>query len=151
MPADFHAAMAGFLRGGDDAALLPHLADPAALRFAAVYRNNVVRGAIEALRAAYPAVNRLVGADFFASLAAAYWQAHPPVTRSLTLYGAEFAGHIAQWEPAKALAYLPDVARHDRAWLEAHHAAEAPVLTPADIAARPPQSLPGGIPTPPAR
>ena len=118
-------------------------ADP---RRFAVYRNNVIRGGIEALRAAYPAVNRLVGADFFAPMAKAFWQEHPPRSRSLTLYGAGFEGFVRGYGPAQTLPYLPGVAALDRAWLEAHHAAESRALAAEAVAQLPPADLPGLAP-----
>jgi hypothetical protein len=87
-------------------------------------------------------VNRLVGDEFFAPMAKAYWEARPPTARSLTLYGEGFAEHAAAYPPAADLGYLPDVARLDRAWQAAHHAQDAAVLEPAAIAAMPPDLLP---------
>jgi hypothetical protein len=134
---DFAAA----LRGGDAQIVLPHLASAASASRIAVYRNTVVRGAIDALRAAYPAVERLVGADFFSPMAKAYWATHPPREPSLSLYGAGFADFIRSYGPASSLPWLADVARHDRAWLEAHHAKEHAILGAAAAAAHDPESL----------
>ena len=142
MAESYHDAFAAALfgDGGDDfiAALQP---GGDARRFA-VYRNNVVRGGVEALRAAYPAVNRLVGDAFFTSMARDFWYENPPRSRSLTLYGAGFDSHIRGYGPAKDLPYLPGVAALDRAWLVAHHAAESPALEPGMIARMPPENLP---------
>lgn len=142
MPDCFHADFATALLSSDNSGIERYLASPAALRRMAVYRNNVVRGAIEALRAAYPAIDRLVGPDFFSPMAKAYWQVFPPREPSMSLYGADFADFIAGYAPAAKLLYLADIARLDRAWLEAHHAADMPALSPASIAAMPPQDLP---------
>ncbi len=101
----------------------------------AVYRNNVATSAIEALRAAYPVVNALTGARFFSPLAKAFWQSAPPRIRSLTGYGEGFADHVADYEPARGLPYLAEIARLDRAWLEAHLAADGPPRGPAQVAA----------------
>jgi hypothetical protein len=139
---DFHADFAAAITSGDPSAIEPWLTTPSALRRMAVYRNNVVHGAIEVLRAAYPAVERLVGADFFAPMAKAYWQAFPPSQAAMTLYGADFADFIADYAPAATLVYLRDVARLDRAWLEAHHAADWPPLDPGQIAHIAPDALP---------
>lgn len=140
MPDRFHDAFADVLRGGGAEALAAYLADPDAPGLA-VYRNNVVSGAITALGDAYPAVKRLVGERRFNALARAYWQGHPPREPSLSRYGDGFAGHIERWEPAASLVYLADVARLDRAWLTAHHAADAPLLTVRDIQALDPAAL----------
>ena len=138
----FHSDFAAAITTGDTAMVEPWLTTPSALRRMAVYQNNVVHGVIEVLRAAYPAVERLVGADFFAPMARAYWQACAPTQPVMSLYGDGFADFIAGYAPALELVYLGDVARLDRAWLEAHHAADAPVLDAGQIAQLAPEALP---------
>lgn len=130
------------LRSGDAEGLAPYFSDERARQRFAVYRNNVVSAAIEALRAGYPVVNQLVGDSFFSPMAKLYWDEHPPRGRSMTMYGACFADHIASYGPAVSLGYLPDIARLDRAWLEAHHSGECEVLTGAAVAAMKPDALP---------
>lgn len=146
MSADLNQAFADILLGRGDQDLLAHLVDPGQARRLNVYRNNVTRAAIEALRAAYPAVNQITGANFFSPMARQYWLDHPPANASLTLYGRDFASHVAGYEPARTLPYLPAIAKLDRAWLEAHHATNAPVLSAAAIAQLPPDSLPALAP-----
>jgi hypothetical protein len=104
---------------------------PGPKRFA-VYRNNVVVGLIELLKDAFPAVHRIVGADFFRAMARAYVMVEPPRSPILLDYGAGFPDFIRQFEPASVLPYLADVARVERAWTEAYHAPEA---SPIDSAA----------------
>lgn len=115
--------------------------DPSAKRFA-VYRNNVIAGLTEALTAAFPAVHRLVGAEFFAAMGRIFASGEPPRSPVMLGYGEGFADFIAAFEPAADLAYLPDVARLERAWVEAYHAAEASPLDPAALAALPPDQAP---------
>ena len=103
--------------------------EPSAKRFA-VYRNNVAVGLINALQAAYPAVNRLVGDEFFHAMARAYTLTEQRASPILLDYGAGFANFIAGFEPAAALPYLADVARIERAWTEAYHARDAVALGP---------------------
>ena len=107
----------------------------------AVYRNTVIKGCIDALHANYPAVARLVGDDWFRAAAAEYVRAHPPHDVRLMLYSEDFGPFLARFAPAAELPYLPDVARLDRSWSEAHVAADAPVLQPADLASLPEQAL----------
>ena len=57
-------------------------------------------------------------------------------------YGAGFAEHIQGFEPARELPYLADVARIERAWLEAYHAAEAVPLDASNFAGLDPDLLP---------
>lgn len=142
MTDDFHADFATAINSGDPAIVEPWLTTSSALRRMAVYQNNVVHGVIEVLRAAYPAVARLVGADFFAPMAKVYWQEFPPTQAVMSLYGKAFADFIAGYAPAAELVYLADVARLDRAWLEAHHAVDAPALDPGQIASLAPDALP---------
>ncbi|MDE0059641.1 MAG: DNA-binding domain-containing protein [Defluviicoccus sp.] len=110
------------------------LSGPARRRFR-VYRNNVRVALIEALTAAYPALRRIVGERFFEAMALTYASGRPSAARTLNLYGAGFAGFVANFPPARDLPYLADVARLERAVLESLHAADAPALDPAALAA----------------
>lgn len=97
---------------------------PSARRFA-VYRNNVVVGLCETLKANFPVVRRLVGDEFFTAMARAYVLDNPPSSPVMIQYGAGFAGFIGAFESAADIPYLRDVARLERAWMEAYCAAEA--------------------------
>ena len=141
--ADVQAEFAAALR--DPAVALPAGLvgpdrEPAPRRFA-VYRNNVVVGFVNTLRSGYPVVERVVGADFFQAMARAYALTEPPSSPLLMDYGASFADFIAGFAPAAPLPYLPDVARIERAWREAYHAADAEPLTAADFAAIDPKEV----------
>jgi hypothetical protein len=116
---------------GDGAALV-HIADDvtdAAARFN-IHRNNVAITLIAALRLAYPAVDKLVGSDFFAGAARAFIAQYPPRTACLDDYGDEFPDFLAGFPAVAALAYLPDVARLEWAVNMALHAPDAPTLQP---------------------
>jgi hypothetical protein len=113
-----------------------------ARRFA-IYRNNVVVGLIDALKAAFPAVRRIVGDEFFRAMARTYVAAEPPRSPIVFEYGAGFADFIGAFEPAASLPYLCDVARVERAWTESYHAAEAPPLDPSALGSIAPERLPG--------
>jgi hypothetical protein len=93
-----------------------------------VYRNNVTVSLIDALAAIYPAVQRITGVEFFRAMARFHIRATPPVSPLLFEYGRDFPGFIEQYEYAKAMPWLADVARIERAWLDAYHAADLPVL-----------------------
>jgi hypothetical protein len=121
------------------AALAAALLDPAAPgppdpRFA-VHRNNVLAGLIGALGDGFPAVRALVGEAFFRAMAGAFARAHPPRSPVMLLWGDAFPGWIEGFAPAAAVPYLADVARIEHAWTAAYHAADAPVLTAADLRA----------------
>jgi hypothetical protein len=118
------------LRG--DGAALAHIADDvvdAAERFN-LYRNNVAITLIGALRLAYPAVDKLVGPDFYDGAARAFIARCPPRTACLDDYGGEFPDFLAAFPAAAALAYLPDVARLEWTVNMALHAPDAPALRP---------------------
>jgi hypothetical protein len=75
-----------------------------------VYRNNYRGNLHDALAGAYPVVGRLVGESFFRRMTRQYIERHPSSNGNLHRYGADMAGFIADFEPARELAYLADVA-----------------------------------------
>jgi hypothetical protein len=107
----------------------------------AVYRNTVFKGCVDALRANFPTVERLVGMGWFRSAALIYAQAIPPEDARLLLYGATFPAFLAAFEPARELPWLADVARLDRWWVEAHIAPDEPVLSAAEVARYSPEEF----------
>ncbi len=115
--------------------------EPSQKRFA-VYRNNVVAGLTETLMAAFPAVCRIVGVDFFRAMARAYIVLEPPRSPILLVYGAGFPDFIDGFEPVATLPYLSGVARIERAWTEAYHSPEAAPLEPAALRAVKADQLP---------
>ena len=100
--------------------------DPDA-RFA-VYRNNVVSSLIDAVADTFPVTQELVGEEFFRAMAALFVRQHPPRSPVLPHYGAAFAGFVEDFEPARSVPYLADVARLEYARVQACHAADAPPL-----------------------
>lgn len=101
-------------------------ADPSE-RFA-IYRNNVVHGLSRALAAGFPAVESIVGAEFFAAMAAIYVRVSPPASPVLLDYGATLPDFLTRFEPLAELPYLADVARLELAYTRAFHAADAAAL-----------------------
>lgn len=104
-----------------------------------VYRNNVIGNLTRALRLGYPAIERLVGADFFAGAARHFIVAAPPETADLNQYGAGFADFLAAFEPAAGVPYLADIARLEWAVNRALHAPPAPILTVDALRELPPE------------
>jgi hypothetical protein len=104
-----------------------------ARRFA-IYRNNIAVSLIAAIEARYPVTQRLVGDAFFRAMARAFVAGAKPRSAIILGYGADFPDFIADFEPARDLAYLADVARVENAWVEAYHSAEAEPLTAAALA-----------------
>jgi hypothetical protein len=100
-----------------------------------VYRNNVTVSLIDALAAIYPAVQRITGVEFFRAMARFHVRTSPPTSPLLFDYGHGFPAFIDAYEHAQDMPWLADVARIERAWLDAYHAADARLLTADALAA----------------
>ena len=109
-----------------------------------IYRNTSRIALTNTLRLNYPAVQRLVGEDFFAAAADIFITQEPPRMAWLDFYGAAFPEFLERFQPAASLPYLPDVARLERAVSRALHAAAAKALAPAELADLP-QSAQGSV------
>jgi hypothetical protein len=107
----------------------------------AVYRNGVIKHAVDALQANFPAVARLVGDEWFGAAAATYVRMAPPCTPVLLEYGADFPDFLRNFEPAAAIAYVAEVAALDRMWTEAHIAANDVLLDAAELTSITPQDF----------
>ncbi len=92
--------------GGDTAALVAAIRgdglDPAARL--QIYRNHAIATLGAVLEGTFPVVCRLVDKRFFAYAAHEYVREHPPHSRCLVEYGADFADFLAGFEPCKDLA-----------------------------------------------
>ncbi len=99
-----------------------------------VYRNNVYVSLIDVLAGRYPVILRLVGDDFFRAAARCFVEACPPRSPVLMEYGDGFAAFLEEFEPARPLPYLSDVARLEWAWNRAYHAADRQPLSADDLA-----------------
>ena len=106
-----------------------------------VYRNNVTVSLINALAVAFPATQRITGVDFFRAMARFYVRAAPPLSPLLFEYGRDFPDFIERYEYAQSVPWLADVARIERAWLDAYHAADVQPLMPRALASIPPERL----------
>jgi hypothetical protein len=106
-----------------------------------VYRNNVTVSLINALAAVYPAVQRITGVEFFRAMARFHVRVTPPTSPLLFEYGHDFPAFIEQYEYASSMPWLADVARIERAWLDAYHAADTVPLPAAELAAVPQEQL----------
>ena len=127
MHASFEASFAGALLDPSRPVPCGGTACSAAIatRRFAVYRNNVVVGLVQALKRRFPAVEKIVGDEFFGAMARAFVAQRPPRTPLLATYGDEFADFIAAFAPARELVYLPDIARLEAARSRAYDAADA--------------------------
>lgn len=148
MPTAFASTQDIFARALLDAdrplptAVTSHTARTPQKRFA-VYRNNVVAGLVAALRAQFPASEKIVGEKFFAAMARAYVVTQPPRSPILVAYGEGFPDFIAHFAPAADVPYLADVARLEVARTRAYHAADAAPLDPSSWRKLDPSALLG--------
>jgi hypothetical protein len=94
----------------------------------AVYRNTVLHGAVEALRANYPVVEQILGSEMFVHVAVDFASECPPRSPVLALYGRDFADWIGRQPWATDLPYLGDVARVERLHTDCLFAADADPL-----------------------
>jgi len=98
----------------------------------AIYRNAVAGNLAAALRASYPTVVALVGADFFNSIVERYRRQHPSSCGNLQRFGYALPAFLEALPETQPLEYLADIARLD--WLR-QVSALAPVIAPVDAAA----------------
>jgi hypothetical protein len=131
-----HSLVDALLRREDGAAVSYIVDDGiAGAERLAIHRGTLVGGLTAVLNGVFPAVERLVGAEFFAGAAACYIEESPPSCAWLDVYGDSFADFLTRFEPARGLAYLPDVARVEWAVARAANAPDRPALSPAGLAA----------------
>ncbi|RKE25217.1 putative DNA-binding protein [Paraburkholderia sp. BL23I1N1] len=91
----------------------------------AIYRNTANSTLLKALQLSYPAVQALVGEEFFEGAARLFIGQCPPSHAQLDSYGATFPDFLAQMPEAVSLDYLPDTARLEWAVTEVLHAPDA--------------------------
>lgn len=126
---ELQRAVRGDLLGQNEEAA-PYVV-PAGLTTAArlsVYRNTMFGALTKALRLSYPAVDLLVGQEFFDQAARIFSENEPPRGACLDEYGGGFAEFIAHFRPAASLPYLPGVARLEWAVSGALHAPDVAAL-----------------------
>lgn len=99
-----------------------------------VYRNTVMQGAVQALQANFPSVERLVGHQWFIAAAAIHARQTPPDDARLMYHGSGFPDFLDRFEHAREMPYLGNVARLDLLWNRCHTAAEEPGVDLNDIA-----------------
>jgi hypothetical protein len=94
----------------------------------AVYRNNVVVSLIDALRARFPACEKIVGEEFFVAMARVFVSRHPPANPLMMWFGDALPEFIESFQPAAEVPYLADVARIEAARTRAYHARDVTPL-----------------------
>jgi hypothetical protein len=96
-----------------------------------IYRNNHRLGALAAMQANYPVVERLGGAEWFAQSVLKYQGAHPSNSGDLQNLGAHYPQFLADELADGEYSYFADVARLEWAY---QLAMTAPERGPVDIA-----------------
>lgn len=94
-----------------------------------IYQNNVQQALINYLCEVYVACHELVGSDFFRAMFGRYIAEQYPASGNIHYYGATLADFIEQFEPAKSVPYLADVARLEWAEHQAYYAADSEAVT----------------------
>ena len=140
MQAAFAAAMAG---RGDDAvaAALARREGPRSSTRLDIYRNNIASALVRSLEGLYPALVRLMGADFFARVARDYVRTHPPVHGRLLEYGFDLPEFVAGYEAAARYPWFADLGSLELAWHRAYVAVEAEALRAPELAGVPPERM----------
>lgn len=120
--------------------LIDHEGRPAGKRFN-VYRNNVVVSLLDAMETAFPAIQKMLGEEFFRAMSGVYVRQHPPRSPLLMFYGEAFPAFLEAFEPVEKYPYLADVARLELARRAAYHAADATPAAPDALGAVSPDRL----------
>lgn len=105
-----------------------------------IYRNTCRSTLVETLRMTYPAVDRLVGSDFFGVAAEQFAEHHPARSAYLNEYGSGFADFLSGLDSANGVPYLADVARFEWALSVAANAEDAPMQEAAALLSVPPEA-----------
>jgi hypothetical protein len=109
----------------------------------AVYRNNMMVSLLGVLEDRFPATCRIVGEEFFRAAARLFVAAEPPRSPIMMFYGDSFPSYLAEFEPARNVPYLADVARLEAARTRAYHAADGKPLARDALAVVPLEALAG--------
>ncbi len=142
LQAAFAAAMAGEGDGAVAATLArPEGAGPRASTRLDIYRNNIASALVRSLEGLYPALVRLMGAEFFARVARDYVRAHPPAHGRLLEYGFHLPEFVAGYEAAARYPWFADVGRLELAWHRAYLSVETTALRAHDLRGVPPARM----------
>ncbi len=125
--------MLGILDGQTVANILP----PSAL---SIYANNARVNFTQTLERTYPALSRLVGADYFRQCAHDYQSQHPSRRGDLQHVGEHFSSYLSKRHGADEYSYLADVAALEWAYQEALIKPELPALDVRRLTAVEPRS-----------
>jgi hypothetical protein len=123
---ELQRALGAALLCGESAEIAPYVVangiEPAAR--VRIYRNNVRENFLATLRATYPVIERLVGADYFRQMAFEFQEGFPSSSGNLHHVGERLPEYLEGRFASSEYAYLPHVARLEWAYQEVLVASE---------------------------
>ena len=90
-----------------------------------IYQNSAIANITNSLILTYPVIEKLVGEEFFSAMCREFIYITWPKSGNMDDYGAEFPDFLAEFEHAKHLLYLKDVARLEWAFHQSSLADDA--------------------------
>ncbi|OIN86502.1 MAG: hypothetical protein AUJ12_06065 [Alphaproteobacteria bacterium CG1_02_46_17] len=90
-----------------------------------IYYNNTLFGLTDVLANTYSVLQKIVGEDFFKTIARHYLKAHPQPAGNRHLFGGQLSIFLGNFESAATLPYLPDIAALEWAHFQAGIANDA--------------------------
>jgi len=89
-----------------------------------VYLNNYEQSLVKAVMSVYELISALTGDEFAQKIAASYVRDHKPASGNMNIYGHDYADFIKNYEGARDVPYLADIARMEWALHSAYYAAD---------------------------
>lgn len=102
-------------------------------KYISIYRNSILFNHTRALKETYPVTVRLVGEDFFDTVAYFYLRTFPARDSNLNDYGKHLAEFLKNYTPTKTLIYLSEVAELEWGLHSAYYAADSLIFDPATL------------------
>lgn len=84
-----------------------------------IYQNNTVFGLTDILANAFPVLKKIVGDEFFKTIARYYIKSHPQSSGNRHSFGRALAEFLTEFKAAASLPYLRDVAALEWAYFQA--------------------------------
>jgi len=92
-----------------------------------IYQNSAIANITNSLKLTYPVIEKLLGEEFFSAMCREFIYLTWPNSGNMDDYGEEFADFLAEFEHAKHLLYLKDVARLEWAFHQSSLAGDAQI------------------------
>jgi len=93
-----------------------------------IYQNNTILGLTDILANAFPIVKKIVGEEFFKTIARYYIKSHPQSSGNRHTFGVDLEIFLDGFKSAASLPYLRDVAALEWAYFQATLADDASLL-----------------------